>query len=624
MNLLFGLTRAPAPYSADRLADLTAHCGAAQVLPWGQSADLDGWAICDGGSLLGIARADGISLAYTGIFPRSVLGGSGGSPLDDPNATARFLLKRYQEQGPAFLDGLPGQYATVVYDCGRETLLLACDPGGGRKLFVYRNGPRLAFATQLGALKRLLGDEVSIDRTLEDFLLGFEFLPWGRTFFHGVNLLPPGTLLERRGGKITERRIEHPPAVKLAGNLRLEDETGVLNALEETLLEALQDLSPTETRVGVLLEDFPSVMVASLLTRAGKEVETFSLQFPEPGHGQPWAQDLAQRLRVRHHRVAIAPEMIREGLEHFSDRFNQPTSQAHHLIGTAEVCRKMRSVGIRHGFTGEGSDGLFPGSATIGGRIQLLERLSGLPRWTFGLGLAICALPGLEALLGHPYRLGRNLLTILRRRLPARAHITSRTFDELSLSRLRRGEAPDQAASPEAILEDLARGLEDLSPMRLAYRGMDAAGMTRATLEGAADSSGVVLQSPFAHPRVIALAEALPEAFSRPQADNKSPGPIEKLLSRAIPDPAPRPPLRAPIDSWYRGPLRAFLLESYQGLPFDASPAYLRSLLRPKLAEALYRRYFSPGDPSLPGPALLATYASFTKAVGRESSEESA
>lgn len=583
------------------------------------------WTVSDGGSVLGRAVDGSLALAYAGALPRSLPGWGEGSPLDDPGATARFLLDRYRQHGTRFLDGVPGSYAVALLDGEQRSLLLARDHGGDRKLFLHEEDGRLAFSTKLAAFADLLGEDLAVDRTLEDFLLGYEFLPWHRTPYEGVKLLPPGTLLEWREGERQSREIAKPPAPEVEAPATDDEET-VLEALYEALVEALADQAPEAKKVGVLLGGFDSALVASLLHRAGKTVETFSFHFEEPGYDQPLVETLAETLGIRHHWVPITPQVVEEGLRTFARTFNQPASQPHYLINTAQACRAMRAEGILHCFSGDGCDGLFLGYPTVYRRARLIEKLSRTPRPLVDLGLATSRLPGLEAMFGHPYRLGRNVLTILKRPMPARAHIASRIFDELSLSRLRLDPPPPQAAQVEDVLEELSRGLEGMSPVRLAYHGKGAVGLNKNKLEGAADAAGTVIQTPFAHPKVVRLAKALPESLSRPEGGHPTRATgkyvlsrmaeTRELLPREIIYQAKRSPVHAPVDRWYQGPLRPRLLELYGGLPFRARPSYLRHLIRPKLAESLYRRYVSLGDLALHGAALLATYAAYTELAG--------
>ena len=50
----------------------------------------------------------------------------------------------------------------------------------------------LSFGTNLVSLAGAFKGKLKVDRSLEDFLLGYEFLPWNRTFFKDVIRLPAG------------------------------------------------------------------------------------------------------------------------------------------------------------------------------------------------------------------------------------------------------------------------------------------------------------------------------------------------------------------------------------------------------------------------------------------------
>jgi len=85
------------------------------------------------------------------------------------------------------------------------------------------------------------------------------------------------------------------------------------------------------------------------------------------------------------------------------------------------------------------------------------------------------------------------------------------------------------------------------------------------------------------------------------------------LLAPEIIYQAKRSPVQAPVDSWYAGPLRSFMIETVRDLPFDYDERYIEALLRPKLSEDLYRKYVDLGNLASHGIALLATYASFAR-----------
>jgi hypothetical protein len=66
------------------------------------------------------------------------------------------------------------------------------------------------------------------------------------------------------------------------------------------------------------------------------------------------------------------------------------------------------------------------------------------------------------------------------------------------------------------------------------------------------------------------------------------------------------------------GPLKERILQQLEtGLPFRCNERAVRALLEPKLAESLFRRYVGISRYAMHAPALLASYASFTKSAAQ-------
>jgi len=234
----------------------------------------------------------------------------------------------------------------------------------------------------------------------------------------------------------------------------------------------------------------------------------------------------------------------------------------------------------------------------------------------------------LERRLGHPYRVARNVLRVLRRPMPVRGHIASCILDRESLSQLSADPLPPQERTPEEILAELATGLEGVSPIRLAYKGKGAVGLNKTKLEGSTASSGITVSSPFLHPGMRRMAAMLPEEMLRPKERTKSEATgkyalmrmaeEQKMLPEEMIYQTKRSPVTAPVDHWYMGPLKERVLQQLEtGLPFRCNERAVRALLEPKLAESLFRRYVGISRYAMHAPALLASYASFTKSAAQ-------
>ncbi|MEX2201004.1 MAG: asparagine synthetase B family protein [Dongiaceae bacterium] len=621
MNAIFGIA------SGQRIDGFEARSHRVQeifdsriVTPAGTSHGANVAYTTDGGAILGFAQDRLRYLIYLGVFHRPMADWPSGMPLDNPDETARRLLARYDRLKERFLDGIDGQFVLVLYDGALKRLILASDPAGSRSIFYRVKSDCIEFSTNLVSMSILCSD-MKIDRTIEDFLLGYEFLPWDRTVFRGVKRLSKGTILDFQNGRATSTgTVQSPIAVSTAHS---GDEKSVIHALHDEFMQSLESMLPSSGPVALLLGGFDSALIAAGLVRLGRKFESFTFRFHDEGYNQQHVETLQRHLGHRHTWVEIDSNVIRAGLKHYPLWFNQPAGQMHYLIETAHACRVIRDSGYRHCLTGDGCDEVFLGYPTVHQRAVLFQRLGRLPQsfttaasWPLKARIA-------ERHLGHVARLGRNVINILGRHMPVRGHISSRVFDEISLDYLRHGIRPQQEKDVEAILTELAAGLEGLSPLRLAYHGKSSVGLNKMKVEGSSAASGLTIQSPYQHPGLARLARNLPDELLRPRAATQGKAMGKHVLMRmaetfqllpteVIYQPKASP-VAAPVDDWYMGDLKPDLLAAVRDLPFDYDMSYIDDLLKPKRAEELFRNHVGLGRYAFHAISLLATYASFTR-----------
>lgn len=579
--------------------------------------------LTDGGAVLGKAQVGENFLIYLGFLQKPLPGWRGGSPLDDPDATAAFLLARYREYGTAFLNGIDGQYALALYDSSSARLLLACDPRGYRRLFYRCDNDRITFSTNLTSMTAAYGGNLPLDRSFEDFLLSYEFLPWGRSLFQAVKCLEKGMMLEFSNDGMSNIPV---PAPRMARDApQSSDENSIVRQLHDEFMLAMEDLCPTDAPIAVLLGGFDSALVAAALVKLGRQIETFSFRFSDERFNQRHIDTLVDSLGHKHTWVDITPEVIREGIQKYPLCFNQPVGQMHYVMQTAHACSFIRSHGYHHCITGDGCDEVFLGYPTVHKRAKLFQRLGVLPQPVVRVLLALLGPRFLERRLGHVYRLGRNVIRILGRDMPARGHISNRVFDEVSLDRLRKGSNPRQEKVVEDILHELADELGDMSLLRLAYHGKSSVGLNRNKLEGCSAYSGLTMQSPFQHPGFVGFAGSLSEELMRPKEKTKAAVTGKYVLMRMAEDSGLLPPdiiyqqkaspVTAPVDYWYMSSLQPVLLDAVKGLCFDYDSAYVEDLVRHKWAEDLFRRHVGLSHYASHALSLLVTYASFTRYI---------
>lgn len=583
-----------------------------------------GIGITGGGRLVGSATDGDISLAFLGAIHKPTPDWSQGSPLDDPDKTAAFLLRRYRDKQLAFLDETVGAFIVALWDAGEERFIVANDPGGMRTAFYMPTVTGLAFSSTLYGLNCAAADSgLEIDRSLEDFLLGYEFLPWQQTLYKDVFSLAPGMLLEWHQGTVRQHRSRAPDCSAKAFHNQLgenPEEDEVCDHLFNEFTSCLKDVLPADERVAILLGGFDSALVAVACHALGKEVATYSFRFPDLRYNQAHAEEVAQLCNARHHWVDITPALLKDGLRQYPRLFNQPSCMPHYLIQTAHVLQKMHQDGFQHCLTGDGCDEIFLGYPTVYKRARLFQHLHDTPHWVTHAGSWMLGRPIAERLFGHAARFVRNFLTIASRPMPRHGHISNRIFDKYSLRQLRK-EPIHQAMDSEAILASLSLKLGHMSPVRLAYDGKSMPGLNKTKLAGASSASGMTVLSPFQHPHLVAFARTMPEHMLRPNAGSRSSVTGKYLLMRAtekmklLPPEIIHQPKHSPVggmvDYWYMDTLKEFMFEQISNLPFAYDEAYVHGLLKPRLAEEIFRKKVSLGDYILKAPSLLATYAAY-------------
>ncbi len=215
---------------------------------------------CEGPILEGVAALQAHNGLLAGRYPARA--GSRSVWLDgelfdrrSERTDAEDLLARWSEAGDdwSFLAGLDGVYAAVLVDDAAGRVHLVSDRLGMRILFWGVVDGRLCWSSQLGGFLAMPGFEPVIERDgiPEFFTCGH--LLGERTWFRGVHLLSPGTVVtfDLRTGEIERRRYWWWDGIKPQGG-RL----GLQEAARETgrLLQAsVAARARPDARVGVSL-----------------------------------------------------------------------------------------------------------------------------------------------------------------------------------------------------------------------------------------------------------------------------------------------------------------------------------------------------------------------------------
>jgi len=466
------------------------------------------------------------------------------------------VLRLYAELGIDCLRRLNGMFALAIWDRQRRKLFLARDRFGIKPLFLCREGPRTAFASEVGAL--IAGGfpaSPEIDPLqLRHYLAQGYPAPDG-SILRGVRALPPGTVLEidERGERLTP--FWKPPT-QAPPEIRSEQEAA--EELEARLEQAVRRQRVADVPVGLFLSGgLDSGTLATLLRRVEHgALSTFSVGFSGPGSVSelPSALAVARRLGTDHHELPMNPVRVAGDLPAILAAQDGPLADAT-MIPTWYVSRFARDR-VVVALSGEGADELFGGYAR-----HRYDHWLGRVGWMGGAALAAAL-----------HLAGRAPSERLRRRLEMPPGLErqldwSRVFTAAEIEELVERDLPGEDAllarheGLDARWERLAR-IDALNARLLADRELFLPGDLLTKVDRMSMAHSLEVRVPYLDNEVAELVLPLPGRF-------KIRGRTDKLLLRRVSERllpggvAGRRKLGfdVPIAAWLRGPLRETMAE---------------------------------------------------------------
>ena len=521
----------------------------------------------------------------------------------------------------------PGQYAGVLFNKKIGQLIQITDPFGTRSLFVRESKNYVIVASSLPILRKILSPNLIKQNEKGNlFLLRYAYCLPNQTVYEGINELKPKQLT-MENIFIKEKRNYH--ALKLedevvSNNFSLIiDKNNNSNKHEYELLQCLLTACKQQVgdakKVGVLLGGFDSALVASLLKLLEVDVETYSFHYQDPEYNQPYVNEFSEEFGIPHNWVSINPDVIKDGLDQYGDLCNWPTLWLNYIIQTQYLCKKMVADGVEVCFSGDGCDTAFLGYPSTHRRGGIYRKIPHLNAKTSNIIKTIIDVCNLEYTLGHIARVLLSLIDASRYELNARPLYSFQIFGDKSIKRLM-GKSPNYPQTYDYYFQDALKNIKRLSYERKIYYAKSLISPNRCKMVSSSDMSGMTLCSPYLHPLVNNYAQNLPDDVMRP-INNKHATEGKYILMKMAEDFSLLPKsviyqkkmaaIKAPIDEWLADDLYGYALGKLNSLPFKYNTRYVNTLLKAKLAEKTYKKYFSDDGVVSLASSLLITFASF-------------
>ncbi len=472
----------------------------------------------------------------------------------DVEAILPLYEEWYPKEGARFVRRLDGMFAFALWDPRARRLILARDRAGQKPLVYAADGERIAFASELAALRA----EPSLDRSpdwdaLSDYL-SFRVVPHPRSAWRGARKLEPGHVLTVEDGELRDERYWCLAAGADEGAPSPEEAAEeVARLLEDAVRRRLMSDVP----VGALLSGGvdSAAVVAFMARHTAGRVRTFTMGFEDAAYDE--SQDALRTARLfdtEHHHEVVRPDALAL-IDDVVRRYGEPFADAS-ALPTLMVSR-MAGAQLKVVLTGDGGDESFAGYDRHRA-LLLAQKLDS--RWAGPLRAALAvATPSLglfaeggQRSLGNRLRRFHDALSLSPR---GRNHLWRLGMKDAVRAELLTPEATERLGHPsfygadselplrlnEALVLDVDRYLPDDILVKV-----DIASMAH-SLEA---------RAPFLDRRLMEFTASLPGHYKANWRSGK------RLLRAALADvlPAdvisgPKRGFGVPLDAWFAGPL---------------------------------------------------------------------
>jgi asparagine synthase (glutamine-hydrolysing) len=480
------------------------------------------------------------------------------------NADSEVIVHLFEELGDRAIDELDGMFALAIWNERSRQLTLARDRAGKKPLYLWRDGTRVVFASEIKAILAHPDVPIGIDESAIPSYLIYGYVPHPHTFYDGVRQVEPGsvTVFNLDGGETSRRywQLQFPRE----DSSRVAPPRGAAaQRVRELVTAAVERRLMSDVPLGAFLSGgLDSTIIVGIMSRLlGERVRTFSIGFDDDPEFDETeiARATARRFGSRHTEFRVQPsaiDLLDTLVYHHDGPFADSSAIPTYLV--AQLTRQHVTVAL----TGDGGDEVFAGYLRFGAAVAAGR----VPAWAGRAAAAALTVlpspPNERHVVARARRFTRYMQLPLQSRLAAWAGVF---YDDLESILTDDFKARIGEIDRCRHLQDLA-GVEATSPLSQllaanfhSYLHDDL--LVKADRMSMANS--LEARAPFLDRALIEYVAALPD-------DYKLSGSTTKVILREafddlLPEAVKHGPKRGfgvPIDAWFRGELGSYLREA--------------------------------------------------------------
>jgi asparagine synthase (glutamine-hydrolysing) len=469
------------------------------------------------------------------------------------------VLQAFLEWDTNCFERLRGMFAVAVWSNSRQRLILARDRIGIKPLYIAEKGEDIFFASELKGI--LVHPEIERRLSLQglDCYLSMNYVPCPWTLVDGIQKLPPGHWLEWQDGRTSKHAYWRIPDITPIPQ-SFEDAKSELDYL---LQNAVREHLMSDVPLGVWLSGGvdSSTVLHYAAQASSSRLRTFSIGFNGRSFDEsPYIRQVVEHYGTDHEQLNLSPdEDLESAIEDIAYYSDEPSADSGALPVwfLSKLCKKRCTVA----FSGEGADEIFGGYLTYRAN-RIAAQLRNLPPAAIKLSLRALRLwPASDEKISLEYKIKRLLQGGLMP--PERAHVYwNGTFSEAEKAALLRIPLPGALSNVLARLRGSLPG-DEITPFLEFDQQYYLPDDILVKSDRVSMAHAVEVRPPFVDHRIVEFAARLPIDF-------KIRGTRQKyILKEVMRSKLPTAIVQRgkigfdiPAHDWFRGPLRAILMET--------------------------------------------------------------
>ncbi|HNP54660.1 MAG TPA: asparagine synthase (glutamine-hydrolyzing), partial [Ferruginibacter sp.] len=234
------------------------------------------------------------------------------------------ILLLYERFGADCLQQLDGMFVLVIYDQQEKTLFIARDRAGKKPLYLYNDGQKILFASELNALRSQLRLELNKNNFYHYLRLGVFYREL--TPFQHVTEMPAGSWMTIN---CQNRRIQSHRWWNIHDFYAQPQQLSFEEALTETNIRLQQSvrrrLESSDLEVGAFLSGgIDSGLVTAIASNLHPKIKTFTVSFEGAYDEAPLAKLVAERYQTDHTEIRISFRNLQNDIEKILCNYGEP------------------------------------------------------------------------------------------------------------------------------------------------------------------------------------------------------------------------------------------------------------------------------------------------------------